>query len=135
MEAGAGPSILIAGKGVGHLEGSSAGTILVGGTTDFDRNLKADEALFMEWSNPSESYLQRVANLQNAPAAAGGQTVYPNGSYTAGYYLTAATVHDNGVADHLESHGGLDWFFAQQTGSNRDKIDGLTAGDILIEIH
>jgi hypothetical protein len=40
-----------------------------------------------------------------------GQTVVPNGTYQAGYYLNGTTVHDNGFADRLEG-GDLAWYFA-----------------------
>jgi hypothetical protein len=122
LQGGSGRNILIAGQGGGHLEGNGADDILIGGTTDYDNNLIALEAILAEW-NSGESYLQRVANLQNAPVTMGGQAVNPNGSYTAGYYLTAATVHDNGVSDHLEGKGGQDWYFASLSGPNKDKTD------------
>jgi hypothetical protein len=59
-----------------------------------------------------------------------GQTVNPNGSYRAGYYLNAANVHDNGVSDHLQGGGGLDWYFA----SLGDKIDRLSPGEVVARI-
>jgi hypothetical protein len=59
-----------------------------------------------------------------------GQTVNPDGSYTAGYYLNAATVQDNGVSAHLEDSGNLDWYFA----SLGDKIDRLNKGEVATTI-
>jgi hypothetical protein len=59
-----------------------------------------------------------------------GQTVHPNGSYRAGYYFNAVTVHDSGVSDHLEDEGGQDWYFA----SLGDKIEQLSRGDVVAKI-
>jgi hypothetical protein len=41
------------------------------------------------------------------------QSVNPNGSNRAASYLNAATVHANGVSDHLEGEGAQDWYFAK----------------------
>jgi hypothetical protein len=70
-------------------------------------SLKIDPAtlaVLAEW-NSRASYLQRLTNLQNAPVTRSGQTVNPNESYRAGYYINAATVQDNGVSDHLVGTG------------------------------
>src|SRR5262249_55665927 len=87
LEGGSGRDILIAGKGGGYLVGNGDNALLIGGTSDFDDTLVALEAMLKEWTS-SGSYLQRVANLWNAPVTMSGQTVNPNGSYTAGYCLT-----------------------------------------------
>jgi uncharacterized repeat protein (TIGR01451 family) len=141
LVSGSGRSILIAGAGGGHLVGSRAGSILIGGTTDYDHNLAALEAILQEWARTDESYLQRVANLENAPVSIGSQTVNPDGSYTAGFYLTPSTVHDNGVRDYLNGHAAhdngiaaRDWFFAQLGGSEQDKMSRRRKDEILTEI-
>jgi hypothetical protein len=129
LEGGRGRSILIAGTGAAHLKGHSGDDILIGGTTAFDNNESALLAVLKEW-NSGASYLQRVANLQGAPATMNGQTVVPNGSYQAGYYLNTATVHDNGLTDHLGGGGDLDWVFA----SLSDKIEQPLSGEIVVNI-
>jgi hypothetical protein len=50
-------------------------------------------------------------------------------------YLNTSTVHDDGVADHLEGGRGMDWVFAGLTGPNRDKLDGLLPGDTIVGIN
>ena len=102
---------------------------MIGGTTAFDNNESALLAVLAEW-NSGESYLQRIANLQNAPVTLNGQTVAPNGRYRAGYYLSAATVRDNGSSDHLGGGGGLDWLFA----SVSDKTEDPFPGEFLVKI-
>jgi hypothetical protein len=129
LKGGKGRSILIAGTGAARLKGHSGDDILIGGTTAFDNNEAALLAVLAEWSS-GESYLQRIANLQNAPVTVNGQTVNPNGSYGAGYSLNAATVHDNGLSDHLEGGGDLDWVFA----SLGDKLDHLRPGEFKVKI-
>jgi hypothetical protein len=59
-----------------------------------------------------------------------GQTVNPNDSSRAGYHLNGATVQDNGVSDHLEGEGALDWYFA----SLGDKIDRHSCGEVVTTI-
>ncbi len=132
LQGGSGRNLLIAGPGGGHLEGNDDSDILIGGTTSYDYNLLALEAILEEW-NSTDSYLQRVADLQNAPVSMSGQIVNPNGSYTAHYYLSAATVLDDGVSDHLEGDDGLDWFFASLTATKKDKVD-LQSGEVLVGI-
>ena len=61
-------------------------------------------AVLAEW-NSSASYLRRITNQQTAPVTRSVQTVNPNDSYRAGYYLNAATVQDNGVSDHRVGKG------------------------------
>jgi hypothetical protein len=59
-----------------------------------------------------------------------GQTVNPIGSYRAGCYRNAATVHDNGVSDHLEGKGDEDGYFA----SLGDKIEQLSLREVVAKI-
>jgi hypothetical protein len=129
LEGGQAGSILIAGTGAAHLEGHSGNDLLIGGTTAFDANEAALLAVLAEWDSGA-SYLQRIADLQDAPVTVNGQTVNPDGGYTAGYYLNGATVKDNGVTDHLAGAGARDWYFA----SLGDKIDKHSKGEVITTI-
>src|SRR5262249_53456579 len=105
------------------------------GTTDFDTNLPALMAILDEWRRADESYLQRVANLQNAPV----NGVVPNGmSLNGSYLLNASTVHDSGAGDQLDGGPGMEWFFANLDGIGnagvKDKINGLKPGDVVTRI-
>jgi len=130
LEGGLGGSLLIAGQGSGHLKGHGQGDILIGGFTDFDANEAALSALMAEWTKTYDpvdalhDYQIRVGHLRGT--LAGGL----NGSVL----LTANTVHDNGQKDDLQSGGGRDLFFATLHGPNKDKLDGVAPGDILVDL-
>ena len=111
------------------MEGYSGNDLLIGGSTAFDNHDAALLAILAEW-NSGASYLQRIANLQNAPVTTSGQTVEPNSNYLAGFYLNAATVHDNDVSDRLDGDGGLDWYFA----SLGDKAKHLSRREIVTRL-
>jgi fibronectin-binding autotransporter adhesin len=134
LEGAAANSVLIGGAGKDHLESKSGDGLLIGGVTSFDNNLPALIAIMTEWGRADESYNQRVANLQNSPV---GSTP-PNGSYTAGYYLTSSTVHDDAAGNQLDGGSGMDWFFANLDGLGnggvKDKIGGLKPGEIVTTI-
>jgi hypothetical protein len=152
LQAGGGPTASVGGHGDDHLEGSSANAVLIGGLgsdhleakqgdglliaglTSFDSNLPALIAIMNEWSRTDESYAQRVANLQNSPV---GPTS-PNGSYTASYYLTGSTVHDDAAGNQLDGGSGDDWFFANLDGVGNngilDKIGNRKAYELVTKI-
>ena len=87
-----------------------------------------------EWSRADESFAQRVANLQNSAVG----SINPNGSYTAGYYLTIATAHDDAAGNQLDGGSELDWFFANLDGVGnggvKDKASKLKTNEILTKI-
>jgi hypothetical protein len=117
---GAGRDILIGGTGLDQLHAGDGGAIIIGETTDYDSNIVALTALLAEWGRTDLSYNVRVADLS-------GQSVGLNGPYV----LTNATVHSDGVSDNLFGGVGLDWFFAQLSGPNPDKIKKLDPGEIV----
>jgi hypothetical protein len=64
LTGGSGRNLLIAGTGPGTLVGSvpNKGTLMVGGTTDYDTNLAALDAIMAEWSD-NLPYATRVSAL------------------------------------------------------------------------
>jgi hypothetical protein len=135
LEGGSGNDILIAGSGKSHLQGKEGDDILIAGTTEFDNNLPALMAILDEWSRSDESYLQRVANLQNSPT----NGVVPNGMGRNGsYLLNASTVHASGAGDQLDGGPGMEWFFANLDGIGndgvKDKLDGAKPGEVITHI-
>lgn len=134
LEGGTANAILIGGADQDHLESKAGDGLLIGGTTLYDANLPALIALMTEWSRADESYGQRVANLQNSPAG----SVTPNGSYTAGFYLTSSTVHDDAAGNQLDGGSGLDWYFANLDGVGnngvKDKVKKPKPGEIVTTI-
>ena len=135
LEGGSGTDILIAGSAKSHLEGKEGDDILIAGTTVFDSNLPALIAILEEWSRTDESYLQRVANLQNSPV----NGVSPNGVGRNGTdVLSASTVHASGAGDQLDGGPGMEWFFANLDGVDNngvtDKLNGFKPGEVITRI-
>jgi RHS repeat-associated protein len=131
LQAGSGPSVLVGGAGRNVLDGgdgrnlliggagpsvlrADGGSILIGGTTDFDTDVAALCALSAEWGRTDADYLTRVDHLR-------GRT--PGGRNGA-FLLNELTVHDNGVTDELFGGDGLDWFFAGSLDQLRHRRDG-----------
>jgi len=99
---GSGRNLLIGGGGADMLYAGSGGDILIGGTTDYDTNLAALNAIMAEWSRTDLSYDQRITQLDGSMP----------GGLNGAYVLSAATVHDDGDSDEFVGGGGLDWYFA-----------------------
>jgi phospholipase C len=122
---GAAASILIGGTGHNLLVGGSGNDILIGGSTTFDANLAALKGLLTEWTRTDATYSQRVAHITGG--AAGGK----NGDYV----LDTTTVwHNDNSNTLISASGGLNLYFARLFGSERDTIEGLHRGEIVIEI-
>jgi phospholipase C len=106
----AGPnSILISGQGPSTVTSNNGSDILIAGTTAYDYNLAALEALLAEWSRNDISYQQKLTDL------GGPNTV--SGSKNGSYFLNASTVSSNKAHNTLQGGGNgsmsaLDWFFA-----------------------
>jgi uncharacterized repeat protein (TIGR01451 family) len=116
---GRGRSLLIGGAGSDSLMSGLGDAILIGGTTNFDANEQALLAVLDEW-NSAADYATRVSHYTGNKA--GGL----NGSY----YLTAATVHDDGSQNRLVAGNAMDLFF-QGIG---DKIQGRRLNEIVISL-
>jgi hypothetical protein len=95
-----GRDILIGGAGADQLYAGSAGAILIDGTTAYDSNAYALQALLAEWQRTDISYLQRIADLR------GGLGL------TNGNKLTSTTVTSDNSVDKLYGGPGQDWFWA-----------------------
>jgi hypothetical protein len=131
IEGGGGSTIIIGGLGSDHLQAGSGGAILIPGTTDFDRNLPALDALLNEWARTDESYSQKVANLSDKTV----NGVAPNGlGQNHGYFLNVATVHDDGAGNELDGGPGFDWFFANLDGIGNNGVVDIVMGRKPVEI-
>jgi hypothetical protein len=115
-----GNNILIGDNGVGSsghatLQGGNGQDILIAGTTNYDTNITALNALMAEWSSTSVPFATRVAHLSGTQS--GGR----NGTT----YLTSSTVQkSNGLNTLIGGTGGspsaLDWFW-------------VSAGDVITD--
>jgi parallel beta-helix repeat protein len=103
--------ILIGGSGADVLQGGGAGDILIGGTTIYDSYNDALVAVLAEWQS-ADSYDTRFSLLQSGGGLNGSSTM-----------VWGTTVSDDNAKDTLTgSKTGLDWFFAQLSGTNLDTL-------------
>jgi hypothetical protein len=99
---GTGRNVLIGGGGSDTINGGPNGDLIIGGTTSFDMNPTALNAIFAEWTS-SDSYTDRVKFLSG-----------PTGHYNGSYFLippghTGQTVFDDGVPDTITPGNGMNW--------------------------
>jgi hypothetical protein len=119
LRGGSGRDLLIGGLGADILHGGGAGDILIDGTTDYDSNLSALNAVMAEWGRTDADYATRVKDLNGTLS----------GGLNGATLLTASTVHDDATIDTLYVKAGSDWFFAQLSGPNQDKIKNQAQGE------
>jgi PKD repeat protein len=103
---GLGRSILIGGGGSDVLDARGE-AVLIAGSTDYDNNLAALDAVMAEWAS-GDSYQTRESDLLG-PSAGGS-----SGGLNGRFYLNATTVHDDGVPDLLVGGSGLDLYYLSQ---------------------
>jgi hypothetical protein len=100
--------------------GGNADDILIGGSTIYDQNFAALQAILAEWQS-ALSYADRIARIRAG--------VGPDGSVK---LVWGTTVVDDLARDILLGNGGLDWFFASTTGPGADVTDrNAAAGEQL----
>jgi Ca2+-binding RTX toxin-like protein len=107
--AGTGPATLYSTR-QGMRVGSTSGSILVGGSTDFDQNDVALATIIQEWGS-SDAYATRISKIKG-------------GTLAGGVALTSTTVQQppTHVVDQLFASTGWDWFVAP---SKFDQLFGI----------
>jgi hypothetical protein len=123
-----GHNVVIGGGGVYKLTGGTGQDILIAGTTSYDSNLVALDAILAYWGRTDLTYAQEVNGLSTL-----GVT-YQDSSGTHTAILNATTVFDNGLVDTLAGGSGQEWFIAHQTGSDQDVITGRRNGEVITDI-
>lgn len=88
--------VLIGGSGVDDLNGNAGDDLLLGGTTTYDGDSDAYQALRFEWSS-AQPYETRVQRIEDDAFAA--------------WLESEETVFDDGVVDVLTGSDGRDWYF------------------------
>jgi Ca2+-binding RTX toxin-like protein len=100
LRGGTGRNIIIGGGGPDQIFGGGGDNILIGGTTTYDTNRPALDALFLEWTDPTLTIGQRTQALKKG-IVVGGQT----------YALNKSTVFADNAPDSLIGGPGSNWFF------------------------
>ena len=98
LTGGGGRDVLLGGNGADKLVGGAGEDLLLGGLTDFETDPTGLALIVAEW-NSGIAYDLRVAHLKGAAGGANGTA-----------FLSATTVHDDGVKDVLTGGKDLDWF-------------------------
>jgi Ca2+-binding RTX toxin-like protein len=118
-----GTDLIIGGGGADTLNAGGGGDILIAGTTDYDLNAAALNALLATWSRTDLSYSARVAAL-----LAGVSYTDGSGTHTAALTPDGTVHHAPGSAPAtLVGGGGLDFYFAALT----DVVKNQNKGEIL----
>src|SRR5262249_33517132 len=107
--------------GLATLIGGKNQDLLIGGTTAFDHNVAALDALMQEWSSPTP-YPTQIAHLLGTKTGGKNGTVLlvPTGAN--------ATVFNDGLANVLPGCLGLDRFFKSAPGNPNDLNNGGKEG-------
>jgi hypothetical protein len=120
LTGGTGRNVLIGGAGPDTLDasGATSDNILIGGTTDFDTNLAALDAIFAEWTRTDLGFRDRFSDLTSGTNGAGATPLNQvNGQLI---LLTRKTVHADSSPDTLIGSNQTDpatgkrahnWFF------------------------
>ncbi|HKB40616.1 MAG TPA: hypothetical protein VKD72_29590, partial [Gemmataceae bacterium] len=101
LQGGGGRDLLIGGNGADVLSGQEGEDILIGGTTSYDADTVALQAILAEWTS-SRDQATRAENISGS-----GTGPRLNGDY----FLNPSTVFPDGAADLLQGDEGDDWFF------------------------
>jgi Ca2+-binding RTX toxin-like protein len=108
LQSGSARDLLVGGHGADQLFGQSGDDILISGSTSYDANTAALNAILAEWTS-TRSYAQRIDNLTGATS--GGA----NGSIL---LQPGTTVSGDTSADALTGGRATDWFFSSPDDTN-----------------
>jgi Ca2+-binding RTX toxin-like protein len=120
LTGGTARDLLIGGAGADRLNGNAGDDVLVAGTTAYDGDPAALDAIRAEWGRDLP-FNTRVANL-----AAG---VGPGGSIKLG----AGTVFDDAATDVLTGTAGSDWFLFNGA-AGRTSVTDKTSSDLATQV-
>jgi len=115
---GNGRDLMIGGTGADRIEGHADEDILIAGTTAYDANPTALNAILNEWAS-SGSNASRMLHIQTGTGLTlGFRLVGDDGANQ--------TVFNDNDADVLTGGNGIDWFFANSKADNGGVLDTVT---------
>jgi Ca2+-binding RTX toxin-like protein len=115
ISGGAGRNLLIGGGGGGpnYIQGTTGDNIEISGTTSYNANEAALNAILQEWAS-GDSYSVRVDKITGT----NGYSLSADGSQV---ILNSSTIQQVAACEYLYSGSGQDLFFATETGSVYDR--------------
>ncbi|MBA2708671.1 MAG: PKD domain-containing protein [Gemmatimonadaceae bacterium] len=122
VSGGSGRDLLIGGSGSDVLLGNAGDDIIVAGTTSYDSNAIALNAIMAEWTS-GRTYAERVSNVRNGT----GSATRDNGNY---FISPDVTAFDDDATDTLSGGGGRDWYVVEGDAPNADIILDLNPNEI-----
>ncbi len=128
---GSGRDLMIGGLGRDRLVGNFDDDILIGGTTAYDADTVALDAIMAEWTSDRD-YATRIENLEGAGVGPRLNESYFLIALSSDQPNPDATVFDDDERDILTGGHGLDWFFANYQHDDegrRDRITDLKAAE------
>ena len=117
---GSGRDLMIGGTGADQLVGYGGDDLLIGGSTAFDLNETALQAIDDEWTS-AHDFATRIANLSGDSSNPGFASRL-NGDF---FLIPFQSVFVDGVTDTLTGSGGSDWYLVDPW----DQVNGVTTGD------
>ena len=110
----AGKNLIIGGTGgQATLDGGSGQDIVIAGSTIYDNNQAALQAIESYWSTNAGTFAARVAALSSTSGITGG------------YQLNTSTVtHHSGSGDTIVLVSANDWVFWRMVGTGADTVTG-----------
>jgi Ca2+-binding RTX toxin-like protein len=133
LAGGAGQDILIGGLGADQLNAAKHNDLLIAGATSYDDSLQKLLDIQKEWTS-TNTYANKTAHLLGQPGTA-GSTMF-NGTT---YIRPGIEVFGDNVKDVLDggtdnAAGALDLYFAATSGTYKDDLKNLGAGETVISI-
>jgi Ca2+-binding RTX toxin-like protein len=113
----AGINVLIGGAGADTLIGGVGNDILIAGTTTYEHNTAALDAILASWSTPNATFNNIIKALRSG--------VGPKQQYSLG----SATVPDHHSPDVLTGGIGRDWFWVASDDTITDRDSDPATGD------
>ncbi len=133
LVSGAGNDVEIGGTGADKVVGDAGEDILITGTTAYDNDPAALDAISDEWTS-ARPFASRVANLQGNNPNATDFAARLNGNIFLITDAPNATVFDDGVKDTLNGGAGSDWLLYNMFNGILDKANGVSSADVVTDI-
>jgi hypothetical protein len=100
LRGGAGNNVLVGGGGLDNIIGGPDSDLIIGGTA-FNYDQASLDAVWLEWTNPNDLFMDKLGHLSGASGGLNGTV----------YLIGGQTVISDGLANNLFGNGGNDWIW------------------------